>query len=56
VENEGHNYYTTLIGLEHNPHLLDRECDVYYINSKDYAATGNRNKDGVLYHRQVTMQ
>lgn len=56
MEDEGHNYYATLIELEHNPHLLDRECYVYYINSKDNAATGNRNKDGVLYRRQVTMQ
>ena len=56
VEGEGHNYYATLIGLEQNPHLLDREFFVYYINSKDYVATGNRNKDGVLYRRRVTMQ
>lgn len=56
VDDEGHNYYATLIGLEQNPHLLDRELFVYYINSKDYAATGNRNKDGVLYRRRVTMQ
>jgi hypothetical protein len=42
--------------LGHNPHLLDREFFVYYINSKEFAATGNRNKDGVLYRRQVTMQ
>ena len=56
VEDEGHNYYATLIGLGHNPHLLDREFFVYYINSKEFAATGNRNKDGVLYRRQVTMQ
>ncbi len=56
VDDEGHNYYATLIGLEHNPHLLEREFFVYYINSKDYAATGNRNKDGVLYRRRVTMQ
>lgn len=56
VNDEGHNYYATLIGLEHNPHTLDREFFVYYINSKDFAATGNRNKDGVLYRRRVTMQ
>jgi hypothetical protein len=56
VDDEGHNYYATLIGLEHNPHLLEREFFVYYINSKDYAATGNRNKDGVLYRRRVTVQ
>jgi hypothetical protein len=56
VDDEGHNYYATLMGLEHNPHLLEREFFVYYINSKDYAETGNRNKDGVLYRRRVTMQ
>ena len=56
VDDEGHNYYATLIGLEQNPHLLDREFFVYYINSKDFAATGNRNKDGVLYRRRLTMQ
>ena len=56
VDDEGHNFYATLIGMEHNPHLVDREFFVYYINSKDYAVTGNRNKDGVLYRRQVTMQ
>jgi len=56
VDDEGHNYYATLIGLEHNPHRLEREFFVYYINSKDYAATGNRNKDGVLYRRRVTIQ
>ena len=56
VDDEGHNYYATLIGLEHNPHLLDREFFVYYINSKDFAATGYRNKDSVLYRRRVTMQ
>jgi len=56
VADEGHNYYVTLIGLEQNPHLLDREFYVYYVNSKDYATTGNRNKDGVLYRRRITMQ
>ena len=56
VDDEGHNYYATLISLEHNSHLLDQEFFVYYINSKDYAATGSRNKDGVLYRRRVTMQ
>lgn len=56
VDDEGHNYYATLIGLEDNPRLLDREFFVYYINSKDFAATGTRNKDGVLYRRRITMQ
>ena len=56
VDDEGHNSYPTLIGLEDNPHLLGREFFVYYINSKDFAATGTRNKDAVLYRRRVTLQ
>jgi hypothetical protein len=56
VDDEGHNYYATLIGLEQDPHLLSREFFVYYVNSKDYASTGSRNKDGVLYRRRVTLQ
>jgi hypothetical protein len=56
VDDEGHNYYATLVGLEHNPHLLGREFFVYYVNSKDYAVTGIRSKDAVLYRRRITMQ
>jgi len=56
VEDVGHNYYATIIGLERNPHLPDREFFVYYVNSKDYAATGDRNKDGILYRRRITLQ
>ena len=56
ADDQGHNYYATLIGLERSTHVLDREFFVYYINSKDFAVTGTRNKDGVLYRRRVTIQ
>jgi hypothetical protein len=56
VEDEGHNYYATLKGWDIILICLIGSFFVYYINSKEFAATGNRNKDGVLYSRQVTMQ
>ena len=55
VEDPKQKLYVTLVGLGDDPRVTGRSFYVYYVSSAQAAAGGNRNLDGVLVRRLVTL-
>jgi hypothetical protein len=47
--------YVTLVGLGDDPRVTDRSFYVYYVSSAGAPTGGNRNMDGVLARRLITL-
>ncbi len=56
VDDPGHEIYVTIAGLGEQPRQSGEEFYVYYVHSSDYAKTGDRNLDGRLIRRRITVR
>lgn len=56
VDDPAHKFYVTISGLGEQPRESGDEFYVYYVHSSDFATTGDRNKDGRLIRRRITVR
>jgi hypothetical protein len=56
VDDPGHEIYVTIVGTGDQLRQSGKEFYVYYVHSFEFAETGDRNKDGRLMRRRLTVQ
>jgi hypothetical protein len=55
VDDPGHQYYVTLVGTGDEPRQSGESFYIYYVDSLEFERTGDRNKDGKLVRRLITV-
>ena len=56
VDDPGHKFYVTLVGEEEQLRQSGKEFFLYYVHSHEFATTGDRNQDGTVVRRRITVQ